>query len=257
MEAVQLEQVAAKLRAAGCVAADDEAEELMKVARGDPPILHQLVERRISGEPLAWITGTQRFCGLEILVDTNLYVPRWQSEQLALRAASLVPEHGIAVDICTGTGAIATVLAHRAPHAQVLGVDIDPAACECARRNGIESYCGRFDDALPQDFAGKLDVVVGVVPYVPTPAIPLLPRDAREHEPLRSLDGGHDGSDLLLRATAWAAGWLRTGGWLLLEMGADQLLQLQEEFARQGFADIDTIHDGDGDPRGLLGRRYR
>ena len=92
---------------AGFVAAAEEADELLARAAGDRELLDGLVARRLTGEPLAWITGSVSFCGLEIGVDPGVYVPRWQSEALALRAAERLPANGAAIDVCTGAGAIA------------------------------------------------------------------------------------------------------------------------------------------------------
>ena len=104
------EDVAARLERAGFVAAEEEAAELL-AAGGD---LDALVARRLTGEPLAWITGTAPFCGLWIRVDPGVYVPRWQTEALARRAVERLPADGVAIDLCTGSGAIATVLCRTA-----------------------------------------------------------------------------------------------------------------------------------------------
>ena len=99
----------ARLAAAGCVAADEEAAELVGAATG-PADLEDRVARRTAGEPLAWIVGHTTFCGIEVRVDRGVYVPRWQSEPLAERAVDLLPPTGTAVEVATGTGAIAAVL---------------------------------------------------------------------------------------------------------------------------------------------------
>src|SRR4051812_49893341 len=101
------EALATLLAGAGFVAAEDEAEELLARAGGDVELLGSLVERRLTGEPLAWITGSVSFCGLEIRVDPGVYVPRWQSEPLARRAVERLPAGGTPVDLCTGAGAVA------------------------------------------------------------------------------------------------------------------------------------------------------
>ncbi len=180
------------LAGAGCVAADEEAVELVASAP-DADSLEALVARRVAGEPLAWLTGTSRFCGTDVAVDPGVYVPRWQSETLAERAASLLPDRGTAVDLATGSGAIALVLSRRRPGARVVGTDVDPRAVACARRNGVTVLEGPLDDPLPDDLAGRVDVLCGVLPYVPTGALHLLPRDVLAYEPRRALDGGPDG----------------------------------------------------------------
>ena len=107
--------VEAALAAAGFVAADEEAAELVAAGGGDADLLGSLLDRRLSGEPLAWVTGRTRFAGLDVRVDAGVYVPRWQSTELATRAARRLPEDGAAIDLCTGTGAVAMALAHTRP----------------------------------------------------------------------------------------------------------------------------------------------
>ena len=108
------------LAGAGCVAAAEEAEELVGASR-DHDHLRAMVARRLTGEPLAWITGRTTFCGLHVSVDVGIYVPRWQSETLALWAARVLPPSGRGVDLCTGTGAVAKVMLSSRPDATVRG----------------------------------------------------------------------------------------------------------------------------------------
>jgi len=105
-----LDALAALLSSAGFVAAEDEADELLARAAGDVELLDSLVARRLTGEPLAWITGSVTFCGSEIRVDPGVYVPRWHTEALARRAVERLPATGTAIDLCTGTGAVAKTL---------------------------------------------------------------------------------------------------------------------------------------------------
>jgi release factor glutamine methyltransferase len=161
-------EAARRLAAAGCVAAEAEAEELAASASGDDEMLAALVERRSSGEPLAWITGTTLFCGHSVAVTAGVYVPRWQSEQLARRAAALLPPGGRAIDLGTGSGAIACALLDRRPDASVLGTERDPVAARCARRNGVNVVDGDLFEGVPSSWRGTVDVIVAVLPYVPT-----------------------------------------------------------------------------------------
>jgi release factor glutamine methyltransferase len=250
-----LSVVAAELRAAGCVAAEEEARELVEAADGDGDRLAALLDRRRVGVPLAWLTGSVRFAGHTVLVHPEVYVPRWQSEPLALEALDRLPEGGTAVDLCTGSGAIAVVLARGRPTARVLATDIDPAAVRCARANGVETFEGDMASPLPDGLAARVDVVCAVVPYVPTGELPRLPRDVLTYEPRRALDGGDDGARFLLRAVAAARVLLRTGGSLLAELGADQADRLSGALAAGGFGDVSVITDEDGDPRALYCRR--
>ena len=241
----------AALGDAGFLAPDDEARLLAEAAGGDAGVLAALVRRRATGEPLAWITGTTTFCGEQIRVDPGVYVPRPQSEPLAEAAAARLPGDGIAVDLCTGSGAIAVVLARRHPGARVIGVDVDPVAVAGARANGVEAHLGDLADAVPDDVVGRVDVVTGVVPYVPTDALHLLPRDVRVHEPRTALDGGPGGTAVLTRAVVAAAGLLRPGGHLLLELGGDQDVPLVPALVALGFTEVMTTRDPEGDLRTL------
>ncbi len=250
-----LETTASALRGAGCVAAEEEAVALFDLAGGDVYELRELVARRCSGEPLAWITGSVRFCGETVLVNAGVYVPRWQSEHLASAALSRLPERGIAVDLCTGAGPIALVLARRKPTARVMATEIDPLAAQCARDNGVEVFEGDMGSSLPSFLCGRVDVVTGVVPYVPTSELRLLPRDVLEYEPLRALDGGEDGTTFLVRAAVDATALLRSGGSLLLELGGDQRSAFEPCLAELGYRDVETLVDEDGDERGIVCRR--
>ena len=134
------------LAEAGCIAASDEAGELIRAAAGDRDVLRDLTARRTRGEPLAWLTGSVTFCGVELFVEPGVFVPRWHTEPLARRAATLLPPAGVALDLCTGTGAIAAVLAAAVPTAVVLATDLDGAAVRCARRNGVQAFEGFLDE---------------------------------------------------------------------------------------------------------------
>jgi len=235
----------------GFVAAEEDAADLLARADGDRALLGRLVERRLKGEPIAWIIGATTFCGQRVLVEPGVYVPRWQTEPLARRAVERLPIAGVAVDVCTGSGAVAAVLATARPTAHVIATELDDVAVACARANGVDVHQGDLLDPLPDDLLGRVDVVVAVVPYVPTPALPFLQRDTFTFETGLSYDGGPDGTDLLRRVAADARRYLRPGGALLLELGGDQADQLGEELTRLGYVDQAVTFDQDADPRGI------
>jgi release factor glutamine methyltransferase len=239
------------LAAAGFLAAEEEAGELVARAAGDGALLDAMVARRLTGEPLAWITGSTSFCDLVIRVDPGVYVPRWQSEPLARRAAERLPANGVAIDLCTGSGAIAATLARLRPRARVVASDIDAPAVACALSNGVEAYRGDLFAPLPPGLEGQVDVVVGVVPYVPTPELPLLQRDTFTFESTLAYDGGRDGTDVLRRVMAESRRFLRSGGALLVEVGGDQAEALRKELSRLGYSAVGVLVDEDGDVRGL------
>ena len=253
LNAESLALTVATLRSAGCVAAEEEAAELAAVASGQDQ-LRELLERRCTGEPLAWVLGGVDFCGEHVIVKPGVYVPRWQTEELAREAAVLLPEHGMAVDLCTGSGAVAMVLRRRRPAARVLGTDVDASAAACARANGVEVFVGDLDSALPREIRGRVDVVTAVVPYVPTSELAFLPRDVTNYEPVRALDGGPEGLRVLAPAVAAAARLLRAGGSLLLEVGGDQDRQLGPALQQHGFGAIRVGRDEEGDLRAVYCR---
>ncbi len=242
------------LAEAGCVAAADEADALIEVASGDPDRLRDLVARRTDGEPVAWLTGSVTFCGLRLSIAPGVYVPRPQTEPMARRAATLLPPSGVAVDLCTGAGAIAAVLAAAEPSARVLATELDPNAVRCARGNGVEVFEGSLDEALPRALAHRVDVLTAVVPYVPTGALRLLPRDVQAFEPRLALDGGPLGTDVLGEVVRRSTVWLRPGGWLLLELGGDQAEPIGRSLTERGYERIDVMVDADGDVRAICAR---
>jgi release factor glutamine methyltransferase len=233
-----------RLARAGCITAEEEAAELLRAAAGDTARLEDLVRRRCDGEPLAWLTGAVTFCGIDLCVSPGVYVPRWQTEPLARRAAALMPGGGIAVDLCTGSGAVAAVLG-------AVGTELDPRAAACARSNGVDVYEGFLDDPLPGELAGCVDVMTAVAPYVPTDAMHLLPRDVQAFEPRLALDGGVDGTELLAQIVRRSVRWLKPGGWLLLELGGDQADDIGALMTAVGFTPPDVMRDGDGDARAI------
>ena len=190
------------------------------------------------------------FCGRTLHIAPGVYVPRPQTEDLARRAAALLPPGGVAIDLCTGAGALAAYLAEVVPTARVIGVELDLVAARCARSNGVRVVAG--------DLAGPLhvqaDVVTAVAPYVPTGDLRLLPADVQRYEPRFALDGGPDGLDVIRRVVEAAARLLRPGGSMLTEVGGDQDVALRPHLASNGFTSIQPWHDEDGDLRGLMAR---
>jgi release factor glutamine methyltransferase len=244
-------ELADRLAAAGFISAREEAEELHRAAGGDDDLLAALAERRLAGEPLAWIVGTTAFCGLRLRVERGVYVPRPHTEELPQRAAGRLPADGIAVDVCTGCGAVAAVLADRRPGATVIATDVDERAVACAGANGVDARAGDLFAPLPAELRGCVHVVTGVVPYVPAHELGSLQRDTFAFESPLAYAGGPDGTVVLRRALEGAATLLRTGGAALLELGGDQADLLAADLDRLGFAVDSVVVDEDGDVRGI------
>ena len=205
------ERLVARLAAAGFVAAEEEAEELVASAGGDRAVL----------------------------------------EALALRAVERLPGGGAAVDVCTGSGAVAAVLLDRRPGARVVATDLDPRAVACAVSNGVDAREGDLYAPVPRELEGRVDVVTGVVPYVPDGELGLLQRDTFTFESALAYSGGADGTEVLRRVVAEAPRFLRRGGALLLELGGDEARRLEPDLVRAGYGDVEVLADEEGDVRGV------
>ncbi|ROT25826.1 putative protein N(5)-glutamine methyltransferase [Micromonospora sp. HM5-17] len=249
--------VVARLRAAGCVFAEDEARILIESAP-DPATLRAMVERRVAGLPLEHVVGWVDFCGLRIDVDPGVFVPRRRTELLARRAAALTAPGATVLDLGCGSGAIGVVVATLVAGVELYAVDVEPAAVECARRNlrpfGGRVYAGDLYEPLPARLRGRVDVLVANIPYVPTGEVGLLPPEARLHEPLVALDGGPDGLDVLRRVFAGAPDWLAPGGHLLVETGQAQAPVAWAVLADAGL-DAVVVTDDELAATVVIGRR--
>ncbi|MCZ2805283.1 putative protein N(5)-glutamine methyltransferase [Modestobacter sp. VKM Ac-2983] len=214
--------VVARLRAAGCVFAEDEAV-LLGEAAASAAHLDGLVARRVAGEPLEQVLGWAEFCGLRFAVEPGVFVPRQRTRLLVREAVARAAPGAVVLDLCCGVGAVGAAVTAAVPSVELHAADLDPVAVRCARRNVSGSvYVGDLYDALPESLRGRVDVLVANAPYVPTDAIGLMPPEARDHEARAALDGGADGLDVQRRVAAAAPDWLAPGGALLIETGRQQ-----------------------------------
>lgn len=227
-----------RLRAVGCVFAEDEARLLAAAAR-TPDELEAMTRRRVAGEPLEVVLGWVEFCGLRVAVEPGVFVPRQRTAYLVERAVALARPGAVVVDLCCGTGAIGAAVAARVPGVELYAADVDPAAVRCAGRNlapfGGRALRGDLYAALPDELRGRVDVLLVNAPYVPTDEIALLPPEARDHEPLVALDGGPDGVGVHRRVAAEAPRWLAPGGHLLIETGERQAALTARAVADHGL----------------------
>ncbi|HEY8718575.1 putative protein N(5)-glutamine methyltransferase [Pengzhenrongella sp.] len=260
--------VVTRLRAAGCVFAEDEARLLLAAAQ-TPTELAALVERRVAGFPVEQVIGWAEFCGLRIVVEPGVFVPRRRTELLVrealelLRAAAAgstaaaaveagaagasgaagatgpIAARPVVLDLCCGTGAVGAAIAAAVGAIELYAADVDPAEVRCARRNladaGGRVFEGDLYEPLPATLRGRVDVLVVNAPYVPSEAIRLMPPEARLHEARVALDGGADGLDVQRRVIEGAPAWLAPGGWLLIETSEAQAPHTAEAIARNGL----------------------
>jgi release factor glutamine methyltransferase len=226
------------LRSAGCVFAEEEAELLFSESK-TLDVLSSMVKLRMTGTPLEHVLGWAKFCGIRIIIEPGVFVPRKRTEFLVRKAVDLSITGAIVVDLCCGTGAVGVAIAKGLEWVQLYAVDIDPNAVRCALRNvsnlGGCVFEGDLYKALPAKLRGKVDILVANAPYVPTEAIKLLPQEARLHEPKIALDGGNDGLDIQRRVAEEASLWLASGGHLLVETSEIQAPQTFEIFTHYGL----------------------
>jgi release factor glutamine methyltransferase len=261
-----LEAALAVLAAAGVEGAEAEARRLVEHAGGDAARALELARERASGTPLAYLLGTQTFCGHELLAAPGALVPREETELLARAAVEACLAAGPApavVDMCTGSGNLAVAIALACPSARVWASDLTESCVDLARRNVARFGLGERVQALQGDlFAplaglgleGSVDVLVCNPPYISSGR---LGRDRAElllHEPREAFDGGPYGLSIHQRVVREAPAFLRPGGCLLFEFGLGQERQLERLFARGPYRDVTFRTNAAGEPRVALAR---
>ncbi|WP_238592044.1 putative protein N(5)-glutamine methyltransferase [Leifsonia sp. ALI-44-B] len=258
--------VARRLRAAGCVFAEEEAALLLAEMLGSEApetlanrlALERMVAQRVSGVPLEYVLGWALFDGIRVRVGDGVFVPRHRTELLVEAAASVTRAGDTVVDLCCGSGAIGLALAGRVPGIELTAADIDPRAVSWARVNlepvGGHVFEGDLYSTLPDNLRGRIRTLVCNTPYVPTADIALLPPEARLYEPLGTLDGGDDGLDIQRRVADDALAWLAPGGTLFVETSEAQAGPSAQIMRAAGLA-AETIRSAEGDATVVSARR--
>lgn len=222
----------ARLRAVGCVFAEEEAAEIRRVVGRDEERADAVVTARRSGIPLEHALGTALFAGVEVAVGPGVFVPRARAEILVETAAAARPDARVVVDLGTGSGAIAAALTRRLPAAEVYGVDLDTTALAYAVSNGarfgFHVHESDWWDALPPELRRRVDLAVAYLPHVPTTRLDEIPGDYRAHEPDLSVAGGRDGLDPLRHVLAGLDTWLSPAGVLVTLVADEQLTTARE-----------------------------
>jgi release factor glutamine methyltransferase len=243
-EAEWLLEAATSKQSSEMIAASDQGISEMTAHRA-----LKLASRRAAGEPLQYLTGVAGFRYLQLKVGPGVFIPRPETELVAARAMSRLPDGGSLVDIGTGSGAIALAVATERPQARVWATERSPIAMEWARRNrdeldaAVTLIRGDLFEGLPADLEGALDVVVSNPPYVADTDAHLLGEDVRNHEPHEALFAGLEGLLLVEVIASEARRWLRDGGWLVMEIGYDQAKKVADLLARLDYSDVDVSQD--------------
>ena len=211
--------------------------------------IRERVRRRGHREPVAYITGQKGFWSLDLAVDQRVLVPRPETEGLVERALEVIATESAirVVDVGCGSGCIGLAIASERPEAQITGVDISEDALTVARMNAEKMGATQvkfFQSDLLGQVEGPIDVVVSNPPYIPSATIPTLMEDVRQFEPHLALDGGPDGLDVYRLLIPQAVECLASGGYLVLEIGFDQGLDVTGLCEQTGvFQSIETFQD--------------
>jgi len=270
--------VARRLEAAGVPAPAVDAALLARhvldwshtalVLRGGQPLpedaaarLDELAARRTAREPLQLLLGTAGFRWVDLEVRPGVFVPRPETEVLAGEAVARLPADGVAVEPCTGSGAVACAVAQEVPGARVVATDVSPAAVDLARRNAgrlgvrVEVRLGDLLVPVAPGLRGRVDVLVSNPPYLADAELAALEPEVRDHDPRAALVAGPTGHEVTDRLLAAAGTWLAPGGWLLLETADTRARDTARRAAAAGLTDVAVVPDLTGRDRVVVARR--
>lgn len=222
------------------------------------------LQRRLAGEPVAYITGTWEFYGLPMVVTPDVLIPRMDTEVLVDTAKELLVGKKMdarILDLCTGSGCITCALGHELPATKLVAVDISASALEICRKNvalnrlSSRVICIQADaTASPPLGIGQFDLIVSNPPYIESGEIISLDGSVRDYEPIWALDGGEDGLRFYKSIIKYWKSVLRPGGWLLFEVGEGQAETVKEMLLAGGFETAETRKDTLNIDRVVLGR---
>lgn len=262
-----------RLKKAGVEAAQLEAKELLCYASGktreqlyrDMPLyasgelerrLEELVQRRLNGEPVAYIVGEWEFYGLPLDITTDVLIPRSDTEILAERAihrARLAGDGCRVLDLCAGSGCVGLAIASQVPECRVVLGELSESALRICRQNIRRNELNARVTCIgvnamepPPPELWDFDVIACNPPYIPTADIPGLDASVRNFEPFMALDGGEDGLDYYRFIAANWKNALCLGGSMIFEVGIGQAMQVEEILAQNGFESIRTAADTQG-----------
>lgn len=216
--------------------------------------LERLVEERRSGAPLSLLRGWKQFRNLTLFVSRGVFIPRYETETLVDAALEWV-RTGTALDLGTGSGALALALASEGAFSAVFATDISEDALALASRNalynnisGVSFFCGDLYSALPAG-AHRFNLIVSNPPYIPSRDLPNLPPSILNYEPLLALNGGEDGLDVIRRILISAPNYLAPGGAVVVEIAPFQVEATTALFRQSGFSEVRVFPDATGQDR--------
>lgn len=224
----------------------------------------EFVARRMRGEPVAYITGSWEFYGLPMITNTDVLIPRMDTEKLVDTVKELFTGRKMdarILDLCCGSGCITCAIGHEMPATRLVAIDISANALDVCRRNIaatklISRVICMQADALssPPLGIGDFDMIVSNPPYIPSEEIKTLDSSVKDFEPVWALDGGADGMKFYKAIIKYWKSLLRPGGYLLFEVGEGQAQSVSEMLQAAGFSYTDTRKDTLGIDRVVFGR---
>ncbi len=232
-------------------------ERALPLAEAQWEAYRELVQRRASRVPVSQLIGRREFYGLSFSVSHRVLTPRPETEHLVEWALARQPR--TALDLGTGSGAIAVALAVNLPRCRVTAVDISPAALILAagnaRAHGVAGRVRLLRGDLLDPVRGRFDLILSNPPYLREDELPTLDPEVREHEPRLALVAGPHGTELHQRILQGAPARLAPGGWLGVEVGAGQAEAVAGLFREAGLAEVAVGNDFSGVGRVVTGRK--
>lgn len=246
-----------------------ESSELPDLSAKDIITLEGLIAKRISGVPIAHLTGRQSFMGMEMLAGQEALIPRKETELLGYTAIQIlndqIDQQPVVVDVCTGAGNIALAIAKSVPNVRVVATDLSADAVRLAESNAthlnlsslVSFYCG--DLLAPIEalgLHGKVNLITCNPPYISTSKVSEMPEEISSFEPGLAFDGGAFGINLIRKLVAEASYYLANKGHLVFEVGEGQgqmIKKLVEKF--DAYSSVQTISDSQDKPRVIVAQK--
>lgn len=226
--------------------------------------VNELVQRRLNGEPLAYILGTWEFYGMEFNVCEDVLIPRIDTEVLVQEALDTIASQNEAprvLDLCCGSGCIGCAIGANIPRSRIVMVDMSDKALRVARSNVMKHTMGARVSCVkanalkaPPANIGTFDIIVSNPPYIKSMEVLTLDHSVRDFEPLEALDGGEDGYMFYRAITKKWKSVLRKDGWLMYEVGEEQAQYVALQMKKAGFKNIRLIKDTAGTERVVVGQ---